>query len=414
MLPDEPVQPPAWPFPTKIAFRFFALYFFLYVLVTQMLGSLLGGVAGFLGFIEKPFILLTEWVGTRVFHVIAKSHPTGSGDTMFAWVETFCLLVIAIAGCLLWSILDHRRQRYARLYHWFRVFLRFALGATMISYGFVKAFPLQMPAPQLTRLLEPYGNFSPMGVLWYSIGASFPYERFVGMVEVIGGGLLFFPPTQLAGALVCMAATIQVFALNMTYDVPVKLFSFHLVLMSAVLIAPFVRHLCDVVLTGRARSRWAAIAQVLFGLYLLAMNCFSASHGWASRGPGAPKPPLYGIWTIDKMWIDGVERAPLLTDYDRYRRFIVQSASTVVFWRMDDTPQMYPAKIQADQKLIKLTAGTTELGALKYEQPTPDQLIIQGRLGSSEVRMITTRLDHTKFFLLTRGFNWVQEYPVNR
>ena len=109
-----------------------------------------------------------------------------------------------------------------------------------------------------------------------------------------------------------------------------------------------------------------------------------------------------------------MERAPLLTDYDRYRRFIVQSASTVVFWRMDDTPQMYPAKIQADQKLIKLTSGTTELGALNYEQPTPDQLIIQGTLGSREVRMITTRLDHTKFFLLTRGFNWVQEYPVNR
>ena len=54
----------------------------------------------------------------------------------------------------------------------------------------VKAFPLQMPAPLLTRLLEPYGNFSPMGVLWYSIGASFPYERFTGIVEVVGGRML--------------------------------------------------------------------------------------------------------------------------------------------------------------------------------------------------------------------------------
>ena len=42
----------------------------------------------------------------------------------------------------------------------------------MVSYGMVKAIPLQMPSPSLTRLLEPYGNFSPMGVLWASVGAS--------------------------------------------------------------------------------------------------------------------------------------------------------------------------------------------------------------------------------------------------
>lgn len=40
----------------------------------------------------------------------------------------------------------------------------------------VKAIPLQMPAPNLTRLLEPFGHFSPMGVLWHSIGASRGYE----------------------------------------------------------------------------------------------------------------------------------------------------------------------------------------------------------------------------------------------
>src|SRR6185295_3914366 len=132
----------------------------------------------------------------------------------YDWVQAFCLLVTAIAGTLLWSILDRRRPRYDRAYRWFRVFLRFALGSTMIGYGFAKAFPLQMPAPFLTRLLEPYGNFSPMGVLWYSIGASFPYERFTGIVEVVGGSLLFVPRTQLAGVLILIAATFQVFMLN--------------------------------------------------------------------------------------------------------------------------------------------------------------------------------------------------------
>jgi hypothetical protein len=93
---------------------------------------------------------------------------------------------------LIWSRFDRRRTRYGRVYSWFRVFVRFALGSTLIGYGFAKVFPLQMPAPQLTRLLEPYGNFSPMGVLWYSIGASFSYERFVGLVKAIAGGCCSF------------------------------------------------------------------------------------------------------------------------------------------------------------------------------------------------------------------------------
>ena len=42
--------------------------------------------------------------------------------------------------------------------------------------------------------------------------------------------------------------------LNMTYDVPVKLFSFHLFVMSLVLIAPYARRMSDLVF-DKERSR---------------------------------------------------------------------------------------------------------------------------------------------------------------
>ena len=90
----------------------------------------------------------------------------------------------------------------------------------MMVYGMSKAVPLQMPFPFLTTLLERYGDFSPMGVLWSSIGASPAYEIFTGCAELLGGVLLIFPRTTTLGALVCLADAIQVFLLNMTYDVP--------------------------------------------------------------------------------------------------------------------------------------------------------------------------------------------------
>jgi len=416
MLPSDPVVLPPWRPATRVAFRFFAVYFALYVATTQMLGALIVLPIGSLPRNRQVMDPIVAWTGAHVLHVVAKPVISGSGDKMYDWVQAFCLLFIAVGGTLVWSALDRLRVRYDRAYRWFRIFLRFALGSTMIGYGSVKLFPLQMPAPSLTRLLEPYGNFSPMGVLWYSIGASFPYERFTGFVEVVGGSLLFLPRTQLAGALILVGATLEVFMLNMTYDVPVKLFSFHLLMMSIVLIAPYAKMLGGSVLGVGARSRWAAAAQAVAGLYLLGVAVNSGWQGW-QRGPAAPKPPLYGIWNIERMTIDGVERAPLVTDDERWRRVVVQNAATISFWRMDDTVLQYSARVDTTGKDIALTTVPFKgeaVGTLTYTQAAADRLVFDGTVGKRAVHMETRLVDHTRFLLLSRGFHWVQETPFNR
>ncbi|GAT12064.1 hypothetical protein [Mycolicibacterium novocastrense] len=143
-------------------------------------------------------------------------------------------------------MLDRRRASYPRLSAWFFVFLRMFLGAQMLLYGFAKVIPIQMPAPPLSALLRPYGDFSPVSVLWLQVGSSYPYEILLGSAEVLAGTLLFVPRTATLGALLSLLGMGQVFVLNMTFDVPVKILSFHLVLMSLVLLAPQVRELANV------------------------------------------------------------------------------------------------------------------------------------------------------------------------
>ena len=202
---------------------------------------------------------------------------------MFDWLLVFCLLVIAVIATAVWSYVDRKRESYATLAKWFRVFLRFALAGQLISYGLVKAVPLQMPYPYLGKLVEPFGDFSPMGVLWSSIGASPAYETFAGCAELMGGLLLIFPRTTMLGALISLADMIQVFMLNMTYDVPVKLLSFHLILLSLFLLAPDLRRLARFFLSIadsslrrafgsflRSRANRIAFAcQIVLGLWLL-------------------------------------------------------------------------------------------------------------------------------------------------
>jgi len=409
---------PDWRLPTRLAFRFFVVYFSLYVLLTQMLAGLVkrpNGGGPSLAFLANG---LVAWVGAHIFHITAAPTLSGSGDKLYDWVQAFTLVLMAMLGAAIWSALDRRRRSYDRTYRYFRVFLRFALGSTMLTYGLAKAIPLQMPAPSLTRLLEPYGNFSPMGVLWYSIGASFPYERFVGCAEIAAAVLLFVPRTARLGALVALADTIEIFTLNMTYDVPVKLFSFHLVVMSAFLAAPDLGRLVRVVFADGARSVWAAGAQIAFGVYLVAVGYSGARQQWTSFGWGVPKPALYGVWVIDDMTIDGATRPPLLTDLQRWRRVVVDRTAqlTVSFWRMDDTPVTYPATIDADSRTIKLSKpnATDWSATFSVDRPTPSHAIFEGAIDGHALRLDTHLVRRDDFLIVNRGFHWIQEQPFNR
>ena len=305
-LQTEPIQPqpniPRWNPALRIAFRFWLIYLGLYCLATQTITTLAGAV------FPDPATLwplrpVIFWTGTHIFHVNASLSAFWGGnsatlDDMFGWVTAFCLLVIATAATVVWSLLDRSRENYAELHKWFRLFVRFALAGQMIVYGFSKVIPVQMPYPSLTRLLQPVGTLSPMGVLWTSMGSAPAYEFFTGCAELAGGLLLIVPRTTTFGALISLAAMIQVFMLNMMYDVPAKRLAFHTMLLACFLLAPDVPRLVRFLLLRRTTSlsteaqlfrgvranRIALAAQIIFGLWLVGVSCHYA---WVPGIPGA-------------------------------------------------------------------------------------------------------------------------------
>jgi hypothetical protein len=293
-----------------------------------------------------------------------------------------------------------------------------------------KVIPLQMPFPSLTRLIEPYRDFSPMAVLWSSIGASPAYEIFTGCAEVLGGILLIVPRTTLLGAVVCLADMTQVFALNMTYDVPVKLFSFHLLLMALLLLAPEFERLTDFFIRNRSvgpsaqpelfgasrANRIALAAQLAFGIWLLGMNGHNGWTDWYKYGGGRPKSPLYGIWNVEALAIDGQLRSPLLTDYGRWRRAVFDVPDRMAFQRMDDSFARYGAAIDTNAKTIVLTKDSDKnwKARFTFRRAAEDQSTLDGKMDNHEIHMQLRLVDRGKFLLASRGFRWIQEYPVNR
>jgi hypothetical protein len=268
-----------------------------------------------------------------------------------------------------------------------------------------------------------------MGVLWSSVGASHPYEIAAGCIELLGGFLLFIPRTVTLGALISLADMSYVFLLNMTYDVPVKLFSLHLILLSLLFLAPEFRRLANFFFLNRTAeptlqtplfrtaraNRIALIVQTLFALWLIGVIARTTSDGWKTYGPGRPKSALYGIWNVDQFTLDNQTHPPLLTDDDRWHRVIFDYTNLMVLEHMNDARAYYAATIDTTKHTLALTQRRAkDKSTFTFARPAPDQLILDGDLTGHKAHLQLRLEDTQKFPLLGRGFHWVQEYPVNR
>jgi hypothetical protein len=236
-------SPPAsWRFTERILFRFSFCYIVLYYSPTLL--ERLPGIR-----------LLTAWAYRSWEQLIysmvggaSPSQPTGSADTLAAYVSQVAILVLAFAAGITWSLADRHRTSYVRLHGWLKVLARYALAFTLLSYAFAKILPIQFPHLQSSFLTVSYGQSSPMGLLWRFMGFSPAYTAFAGSSELLPAVFLFFRRTALLGSLLAFVVMLNVVMLNFCYDVPVKLYSLNLLALAVFLIAPEARRLSRIFL----------------------------------------------------------------------------------------------------------------------------------------------------------------------
>ena len=237
-LVNEDPQTRWHPF-TRIAFRFAFVYLVLFNLPFPFT------TFPYVDKVAEPYNSLWTAIVSRTGRfVLNREVPTefnGSGDRTYDFLYVACLLVLAVVGTIVWTLLDRKRPGYPTLYRWLHLYVRFALGTIMISYGAYKVISSQFSRPTLDRLMQTFGEASPMGLLWTFMGASEPYTMFVGFAEMVSGILLFSRRTSALGALMSVGVLSNVVALNFSYDVPVILFSLHLLAMALFLLIPDAR-----------------------------------------------------------------------------------------------------------------------------------------------------------------------------
>jgi hypothetical protein len=413
---------PDWSPVKRFFFRFAFVYLILYILCA---GN------NFPRLFQDFWNVVVPSVGAHMFGVSVPAWQlSGSSDTTFDYVQSFCLAGLAAAAAAVWSLLDRKSTHHARLHAGLRVGVRFVLAWWMISYGAAKVIPVQMTSPSLFRLLQPLGDSSPAGLLWTFMGASAAYTIFTGAAEILGGLLLTARRTTLLGALVCIAVLSNVVMLNFSYGVCVKLFSTHLLVMAVFLILPDLGRLTAVFFSNRRVK--SAPDRPLFArpwlnrvvLALRTVLVVYATYFWLSdayedhitAGNGAPKPPLYVIWNVEEFTIDGEVRPPLTTDATRWRRAIVENSLEPAFsiQLMNDAHQVYGVQVDVATNTLALTKPDDPAwqATVSYQEPESGSLKLEGTLDGHTIRASLRRVDESQF-ALRQGFRWVIE-PVSR
>jgi hypothetical protein len=410
-----------------VAFRFSFLYLGLFCLASQIAGSLLpfGSFRG-LGTIW-PMVEITQWLAPHLFGLTSPLvFGRYSGETLFFWIQTLWILGVAILGTITWSVVDRHRKDYSTLHKWFRLFVRFALAASMFEYGMTKVIPVQFARPTLNTLLTPVGDLSLSNLLWTSIGSAPVYEVLTGCAEMLGGILLLAPRTTTLGTLICLADLTQVFVLNMAYDIGVKQISFHLIVLALFLLAPEFQRLIDffffpdrsakpstqlqLFATPRLNG-YALIMQLALGLYLIAMQTAANWTFWHAAGDKSPRSPLYGIWNVDQLSIDGQTQPALLADYDRrWRRVVFDTPNNAAFQRFDDSFARYVASVNIYGHTLSLTKANSRSwrADFSFERPSADHLILNGNMDGHKIDLKLELVDFDTFRLLNSSFRWVR------
>jgi len=410
-----------WNYIQKAGLLFLFVYIFIYASSSQLL----------LTFILDPLWqkVIPWFAGIVGRDTPITIFPNGSGDTTFNYYQILFFALVALVLAIGISLIDSKRKNYSTLLGWLTVLVRYYLALLMITYGFAKLYYMQFTFPSVSRLDQELGDFSPMGLLWTFMGYSKGYTMFSGALEFIGGIFLLSRYTTTLGALTTFGVMLNVMMLNYCYDVPVKILSTHMVLMSLFLIALDGKRLFNFFFSNQkvepyifpevVPAKFVTAKNVIKYLAIIGFLCYSIyeMNGYKKKwGPDAPKPFFYGKYVVESF-----ERKPsnqtdsLTTKPMEWASFIQSWEGMASIKTTDNRTLRYNFEPDITNHLFRLRMkGESDFQELTYELLDSNRVHINGTYRTDTLDILMKKEDTSDRLLVKRGFHWVNEYPFNR
>jgi hypothetical protein len=214
--------------------------------------------------------------------------------------------------------------------------VRLVLALVLLYYGAAKLVFGQFGFSDAGDALITHGEMSPMGLLWRMVAFSPAFQFLAGLAESGAGLALLWRRTVPLGALIGAASMSFVLVLNIGYDVMVKTPSAVYVVMSLLVLIPWMPRLWRAVLgrgeigegprprlvPWRPAERIGAVAAPVLAVALAGLVLWGVSTMYPPRSVDESVPA--GVWTVAE---DTAEPAAQLAEDTRWSRLSLGSIS---------------------------------------------------------------------------------------
>jgi hypothetical protein len=417
----------------KILFRFLFVFFFLEILTTvdfAVIGLGFSRAVGAWG--QKTFTPPFLWLNNHVFHFYYNPYQLFTFSQTLILVRLIFFLIVTVAACAIWSIVDRNRSNYSKLDFWLRQFLCVCLSCVMWSYGIIKIFAVQMWSPNMASLLSPVGELTSFDLLWITLGYGTPYQVFTGIGEASGAILILFRRTRPLGLLILFAILTNVIVINYTYQVGVLGVSSFFLLITGYLLVPYLKNLWQFFFTDRFVNQFDSISRygfttvwkkyciIVLAIVVIGVSysvSFSTAYGRFKKT--AAQNELCKYFEVKRFTLDGdTLNTRLAGDTVRWlfwEERVFNNEVAVTLYRMESqASKTYSlTKDSVNHTLTLKPAGGNDADTIRltYHHLNEASLRLQGAIGGKNIVTDMEEIDLVSRFRLLNGKRHV--FPID-
>jgi len=369
-----------------------------------------------LAFTDLVFGKLIGFIAATVFSQPLSNTKVYS-DSVSMYTLLLLLFIIAVIASLLvqqikkWTI--HRDKVLRIIYQLFIYYLALQL----LKYGADKIFKNQFYLPEPNTLFTPAGMLDKDILYWSSMGTSYGYNIFLGTLEAIAAIFILIKRTRLIGLLLALGILINVAAVNLGFDISVKLFSLFLLFLTLYVLLPFRKKLYQlfllknnaaipvaVIIAIDRKSFFTSFLQWLaIGLIALeVLYPFIRSGNF--NGDNAARPYLHGAYEVTNFMRDSELLPPALSPV---KRFFIHRDSYIIFQDQQDAMKDYKLAYDKDNSKFVLTDYNMKQTMLSFTYRQTDSILtLQYFDHDKEIMLMGKAVNWKALPALQKTFHW--------
>ena len=263
----------------------------------------------------------------------------------------------------------------------------------LMKYGFMKLFNQQFYLPEPNILGTEFGQLDQDILYWSTMGTSRLYSIFLGAIEVLAALALIYKPTRIWGLIMALGIALNIFFVNLGFNIGVKLFSSFLLLITLILSVDYIKFSKTRIAVKKSidfRFKNKKYIKILVLVFIFIEGFSLVFNPSGLNDDLAARPPLHGYFAALKQNIDH----PVAIFIHRDHFWIQKSA--------DGTMKSRPiAWIDFQKSMIQLQADRAKDATIIHFQLSGDTLFI----GDNQHAYL--KRDWRKFPAIQNNWNWI-------